>query len=293
MMMLLDGKKAAKEIKMEIAKEVAGMIDKDLPAPHLAAVIVGEDPASQTYVRSKEKAAKSVGITSTIYHLPGKTTEKELLEVIDFLNKDDDISGYIVQLPLPQHIDEQKILMAIDPRKDVDGFHPGNIGRMVLGLPTYIPATPLGILELLRRNDIQMQGKNVVVIGRSHIVGLPMSILLGQKAEYGNATVTLCHSRTKNLSSIIKEADVVIAAIGVPQFIKAEMIKPGAVVVDVGIHRVPASNEKGYKLTGDVDFEEVEKIAKAITPVPGGVGPMTIAALLLNTLKAHKREIYP
>ncbi len=291
--MLLDGKKAAKEIKMEIAKEVAGMIDKDLPAPHLAAVIVGEDPASQTYVRSKEKAAKSVGITSTIYHLPGKTTEKELLEVIDFLNKDDDISGYIVQLPLPQHIDEQKILMAIDPRKDVDGFHPGNIGRMVLGLPTYIPATPLGILELLRRNDIQMQGKNVVVIGRSHIVGLPMSILLGQKAEYGNATVTLCHSRTKNLSSIIKEADVVIAAIGVPQFIKAEMIKPGAVVVDVGIHRVPASNEKGYKLTGDVDFEEVEKIAKAITPVPGGVGPMTIAALLLNTLKAHKREIYP
>ncbi len=290
--MILDGKKAAKELKMEIAKEVAGMIDKNLSTPHLAAVIVGEDPASQTYVRSKEKAAKSVGITSTIYQLPEQTSEKELLEIINFLNNDDDISGYIVQLPLPQHIDEQKILLSIDPRKDVDGFHPANIGRMVLGLPSYIPATPLGILELLRRNNIQMEGKNVAVIGRSHIVGLPMSILLGQKAAYGNATVTLCHSRTKNLTSIVKEADVVVAAIGVPRYIKAEMIKPGAVVIDVGIHRLPASNEKGYILTGDVDFEEVEKVAKAITPVPGGVGPMTIAALLLNTLKAHKGEIY-
>ncbi len=290
--MILDGKKAAKELKMEIAKEVAGMIDKNLSTPHLAAVIVGEDPASQTYVRSKEKAAKSVGITSTIYQLPEQTSEKELLEIINFLNNDDDISGYIVQLPLPQHIDEQKILLSIDPRKDVDGFHPANIGRMVLGLPSYIPATPLGILELLRRNNIQMEGKNVAVIGRSHIVGLPMSILFGQKAAYGNATVTLCHSRTKNLTSIVKEADVVVAAIGVPRYIKAEMIKPGAVVIDVGIHRLPASNEKGYILTGDVDFEEVEKVAKAITPVPGGVGPMTIAALLLNTLKAHKGEIY-
>ncbi len=244
------------------------------------------------WVRSKEKAARSVGITSTTYNLPSNTSEEELLEVIDFLNKDEQISGYIVQLPLPEHINEQKILMAIDPKKDVDGFHPANIGRMVLGLPTYIPATPLGILELLQRNEIEVEGKNVVVLGRSHIVGMPMSILLSQKANYGNATVTLCHSRTKNLKSIVREADIVIAAIGVPGFVTAGMIKPGAVVVDVGIHRVEADTEKGYKLIGDVDFEEVEKLTKAITPVPGGVGPMTIAGLLMNTLKAHKKEVY-
>ena len=292
-MKILDGKKTAQEIKNEIAKEVAEMIDKGLPAPHLAAVLVGNDPASQTYVRNKERAAQSVGITSSTYTLPENATEKELLELIDFLNKDEQVSGFIVQLPLPKHIDEQKILMAVNPAKDVDGFHPVNVGRMVLGLPAYISATPLGIVELLKRNDIQTEGKHVAVLGRSNIVGRPVSILLSQKSPYGNATVTLCHSRTGNLESFVRQADIIIAAIGVPEFVKADMIKSGAVVIDVGIHRVDADNEKGYKLTGDVDFKEVAKVASAITPVPGGVGPMTIAALLMNTLKAHKKEIYP
>ncbi len=292
-MKILDGKKASKEIKAEIAKEVSEMIDNDEAVPHLAAIIVGNDPASQTYVKSKEKAAKSVGILSSTYTLPEETTEKELLEVIDFLNKDDSISGFIVQLPLPEHIDEDRIIMAIDPKKDVDGFHPMNVGRMTIGLPAYISATPFGILELLKRNKIKVEGKNVVVLGRSNIVGKPMSILLSQKANYGNATVTLCHSRTKNLKSIIKKADILIAAIGVPEFIKEDMIKPGVTIIDVGIHRIKADNTKGYKLVGDVDFDEVSELTSAISPVPGGVGPMTIAGLLMNTLKAHKNEIYP
>ncbi len=292
-MKILDGKKASKEIKAEIAKEVSEMIDNDEAVPHLAAIIVGNDPASQTYVKSKEKAAKSVGILSSTYTLPEETTEKELLEVIDFLNKDDSISGFIVQLPLPEHIDEDRIIMAIDPKKDVDGFHPMNVGRMTIGLPAYISATPFGILELLKRNKIKVEGKNVVVLGRSNIVGKPMSILLSQKANYGNATVTLCHSRTKNLKSIIKKAEILIAAIGVPEFIKEDMIKPGVTIIDVGIHRIKADNTKGYKLVGDVDFDEVSELTSAISPVPGGVGPMTIAGLLMNTLKAHKNEIYP
>ncbi len=292
-MKILDGKKASKAIKAEIAKEVSKMIDKDEATPHLAAIIVGEDPASQTYVKSKEKAAKSVGIMSSTYALPQETSEKELLEVIDFLNNDDSISGFIVQLPLPEHIDEDRIIMAIDPKKDVDGFHPMNVGRMTIGLPTYISATPFGILELLKRNKIEVEGKNVVVLGRSNIVGKPMSILLSQKADYGNATVTLCHSRTQDLKSITKKADILIAAIGVPEFVKADMIKPGVTIIDVGIHRIEADNTKGYKLVGDVDFDDVSELVSAISPVPGGVGPMTIAGLLVNTLKAHKKEIYP
>lgn len=292
-MKVIDGKRISEEIRSEIAFEVAAMIDKDLRAPHLAAVIVGDDPASQTYIASKEKQAKSVGFTSTVYRMPAETTEEELLEVVRFLNEDNDVDGYIVQLPLPAHIDEQKILQAVNPGKDVDGFHPENVGRMALGLPAYIPATPYGIIELLRRYEVDTKGKKCVVLGRSHIVGSPVSILLSQKSYPGDATVTLCHSRTENLADIIREADIVVAAIGKPHFVTAEMIKPGAVVIDVGIHRVPSEETKsGFRLIGDVDYDEVSKKASMITPVPGGVGPMTIASLLLNTLKAAKKEIY-
>lgn len=292
-MQIIDGKKISEEIRAEISREVAGMIDKDMRAPHLAAVIVGEDPASQTYIASKEKQAKSVGFTSTIYRLPQDTTQIELLGVIEFLNQDDDVDGYIVQLPLPVHIDDQAVLKAIDPRKDVDGFHPENVGRMALGLPCYIPATPNGIMELLKRYKIETAGKNCVVIGRSHIVGSPVSILMSQKSYPGDATVTLCHSRTANLKEITREADIIIAAIGKPEFVTADMVKEGAVVIDVGIHRVPSDETKsGFRLIGDVQYAEVSKKASMITPVPGGVGPMTIASLLQNTLKASKKEIY-
>lgn len=292
-MEIIDGKRISEEIRSEIARDVAGMIDKDLRAPHLAAVIVGDDPASQTYIASKEKQAKSVGFTSTVYRMPAETTEEELLEVVRFLNEDNDVDGYIVQLPLPAHIDEQKILQAVNPGKDVDGFHPENVGRMALGLPAYIPATPYGIIELLRRYEVETKGKKCVVLGRSHIVGSPVSILLSQKSYPGDATVTLCHSRTENLADIVREADIVVAAIGKPHFVTAEMIKPGAVVIDVGIHRVPSEETKsGFRLIGDVDYDEVSKKASMISPVPGGVGPMTIASLLLNTLKAAKKEIY-
>jgi len=290
-MVLIDGKKTSAEIKEEIKKEVAEMIDNDITAPHLAAVLVGEDPASQTYVAAKEKACHSVGITSTIYRYSKRTTEKELLEVVDFLNNDPELDGFIVQLPLPEHIDEQKIIEAIDPEKDVDGFHPMNVGKMALGLDCYLPATPNGIMEMLKRYNIPTSGKNCVVIGRSHIVGSPMSILMSQKAEPGNATVTLCHSRTENLKEIVAQADIVIAAIGSPHFVTADMVKEGATVIDVGIHRVKSDKTKsGYRLIGDVDFDEVSKKAAHITPVPGGVGPMTIASLLLNTLKAAKNK---
>jgi len=290
-MVLIDGKKTSAEIKEEIKKDVAEMIDNDIAAPHLAAVLVGADPASQTYVAAKEKACQAVGITSTIYRYPENTTEKELLEVVDFLNNDPDLDGFIVQLPLPKHIEEQKIIEAINPDKDVDGFHPMNVGKMALGLDCYLPATPNGIMEMLKRYNIPTSGKNCVVIGRSHIVGSPMSILMSQKAEPGNATVTLCHSRTENLKEIVAQADIVIAAIGAPHFVTADMVKEGATVIDVGIHRVKSDKTKsGFRLIGDVDFDEVSKKAAHITPVPGGVGPMTIAALLLNTLKSAKQK---
>lgn len=290
---IIDGKAIAAEIKKEIAKEVAAMIDKDDKAPHLAAIIVGEDAASQTYVASKEKACSSVGITSSVYRLPANSSEKELLELVEFLNRDEEVDGYIVQLPLPDHINEQKILMAIDPAKDVDGFHPENAGRMMLGLPSYLPATPNGIMELLERSKIETAGKHVVVIGRSNIVGTPISVMLSRKAKNADATVTLCHSRTKNLKEITLQADILIAAIGKVGFVTADMVKSGAAVIDVGIHRVEDANkEKGYYLAGDVDYKEVSKKASAITPVPGGVGPMTIVSLLRNTLLASKKAVY-
>ena len=292
-MNLIDGKATAKQIKMEIATEVAAMIDAGHEGPHLAAVIVGDDPASHTYVNGKEKACQEVGMTSSIYRLPEDTSEKEVLEIVDFLNNDDHVDGFIVQLPLPKHIDENKVIMSIKPEKDVDGFHPVNVGRMALGLPAYISATPFGIMELIKRYNIETEGKRVVVLGRSNIVGSPMSILLSRKAYPGNATVTLCHSRTKNLKQIAKSADILIVAMGQPHFVNEEMVKQNAVVIDVGIHRVASDQTKsGFRLIGDVDFDRVISKASYITPVPGGVGPMTIVSLLLNTLKAHKKEIY-
>lgn len=289
---IIDGKLTAQAIKDEIKTEVAKMIDNDIEAPHLAAILVGNDPASQTYVSSKEKAARLVGITSSIYSFPSDATEEEILKTIDFLNEDPEINGFIVQLPLPDHIDVDKVLNSIDPSKDVDGFHPVNVGRMTLGLPAYISATPAGILELLERYKIETVGKHCVVLGRSNIVGSPMSILMAKKAYPGNSTVTICHSRTENIEEYIKSADILICAIGQAQFVKKEMVKEGTVVIDVGIHRIPADNEKGYRIVGDVDFEEVSRKASYITPVPGGVGPMTIAMLLKNTLLAAKKEYY-
>ncbi|MCD6112835.1 MAG: bifunctional methylenetetrahydrofolate dehydrogenase/methenyltetrahydrofolate cyclohydrolase FolD [Bacteroidales bacterium] len=291
-MEILDGRQISLDIKEEIKKEVAGYIDKGVRAPHLVAILVGNDPASQTYVNSKDKSCKEVGITSSLYKYSKDITEKELLEVIDFINNDDEIDGLIVQLPLPKHISEEKIIQRINPAKDVDGFHPMNIGKMVLGLPTYISATPFGIIQLLERYNIDTQGKNCVVIGRSNIVGTPISILLSRKAKHGNATVTLCHSRTKDLKNICKNADIIIAAIGKPKFLTADMVKKGAVVIDVGIHRVKSDKTKsGFKLIGDVDFDEVSKKCSFITPVPRGVGPMTIVSLMQNTLKAYKKEV--
>lgn len=288
---IIDGKAIADAMKKEIAAEVAAMLDKGIEAPHLAAVIVGEDGASQTYVSSKEKACHSVGMTSSVYRLPEKTSEKELLDLLDFLNKDDEIDGYIVQLPLPKHIDETKVTQAIMPSKDVDGFTPYNIGLMQLGLPCFLPATPFGIVELLKRSGVETEGKHVVVLGRSNIVGTPVSVILSRKGKGGDATVTLCHSKTKNLAEITRRADIIIVAIGKPLFLKADMVKEGAVVIDVGIHRIAdESAEKGYVIQGDVDYDEVYKVASKITPVPGGVGPMTIVSLLYNTLQAAKRK---
>jgi len=287
---LIDGKKTAKKVREEIKVEVATIVDEHEKGPHLAAVIVGDDPASKTYVASKERAAKSVGMTSSTYSYPEETTEEELLATIDFLNKDEDIDGFIVQLPLPSHINVDKVIERIDPAKDVDGFHPMNVGKMAIGQPAFISATPAGILELLKRYKIETEGKHCVVLGRSNIVGGPVSILMSKKANPGNATVTICHSKTKNMAEIMQTADILICAIGQPQFVKANMVKEGAVIIDVGIHRIPAKNEKGYKLVGDVDFDEVVNKASYITPVPGGVGPMTIAMLLKNTLSAAKKE---
>lgn len=288
-MILLDGKKTANDIKNEIAKEVESLKSNGLKIPHLAAILVGNDGASLTYVNSKVKACKKVGFNSTLIHLEDNILEEQLLREIENLNKNKDIDGYIIQLPLPKHIDSQKVLMAVNPNKDVDGFHPTNVGKMTLELPTFLPATPFGILELLERYQIETQGKNVVVIGRSQIVGRPISILLSQKRKVGNATVTICHSRSKNLNEYTKKADIIIAAIGKPEFITADMIKNGVVIIDVGITRIKDSSKKrGYRLAGDVHFESVYKKASYITPVPGGVGPMTIAMLLKNTLLAVK-----
>ena len=290
-MILLDGKKTAADIKEEIALQVAELVNKDKNKPHLAAVIVGSDGASVTYVNAKVKACERVGFESTLIRLPKETTEEELLNEIEILNVNNDIDGFIVQLPLPDHIDEQKVLMAVDPEKDVDGFHPTNVGKMALNLPTFISATPFGILELLERYNVETSGKDVVVIGRSHIVGAPMSILLSQKRKVGNATVTLTHSRTQNLEEITKKADIIIAAIGIPEFLKADMVKKGVVVIDVGITRIADSSRKnGFRLVGDVDFKGVSEKSSHITPVPGGVGPMTIAMLLKNTLLANSRR---
>jgi methylenetetrahydrofolate dehydrogenase (NADP+)/methenyltetrahydrofolate cyclohydrolase len=290
-MQLLDGKKTAEDIKSEIAAEVQKMKNNGEKVPHLAAVIVGNDGASLTYVGSKVKSCQQIGFESTLVVLPEDTTEIELLDKIKELNENEDIDGFIVQLPLPKHIDEQKILLAINSDKDVDGFHPTNFGKMALDMESFIPATPFGILQLLERYKIETQGKHTVIIGRSHIVGRPMSILMGRKGYPGNATVTLTHSHTKNIENYTKEADIIITALGVPNYLKADMVKEGVVVIDVGITRMADdTNPKGYVITGDVDFENVSKKASYITPVPGGVGPMTIAMLLKNTLLAREKR---
>jgi methylenetetrahydrofolate dehydrogenase (NADP+)/methenyltetrahydrofolate cyclohydrolase len=290
-MTILDGKKVSEDIKNEIAAEVQKMKDNGEKVPHLAAIIVGNDGASLTYVGSKVKACERVGFESTLIKLPSTTSETELLKKINELNQNDDIDGFIVQLPLPKQIDTQQIINCIDPSKDVDGFHPENFGKMALDMSTFIPATPFGILELLERYNVETEGKHTVVIGRSHIVGRPMSILMGRKGFPGNSTVTLTHSHTKNINQITSQADIIITALGVPNYLKAEMIKDDAVIIDVGITRViDESTEKGYRITGDVDFENVSKKASFITPVPGGVGPMTIAMLLKNTLLAREQK---
>ena len=287
-MIILDGKKTSNDIKAEIAESVKKIVAKGSRPPHLAAVIVGDDGASLTYVSSKVRACKRVGFKSTLIKLPEIISENELLDKVNELNNDKNIDGYIIQLPLPKHIDSQKILMAVDPDKDVDGFHPTNFGKMALSLPTFISATPFGIMELLKRYDVETSGKHTVVIGRSDIVGRPISILMSQKSNPGNSTVTLAHSRTNNIEELTKQADIIISALGVPNFVKEDMVKDGAVIIDVGITRVEDDSAKGYKIVGDVDYENVSKNSSFITPVPGGVGPMTIAMLLKNTLLAYK-----
>ena len=286
-MVLLDGKKTAQDIQLEIAEKVKYLRAEGKKAPHLAAILVGGDGASLTYVNAKVKACEKVGFESTLVHMEATTSEEDLLNKIAELNKDDSIDGFIVQLPLPEHIDETKVTLAVSPSKDVDGFHPENIGKMCLNLPTFLPATPNGVLEMLKRYNVETSGKHCVVIGRSHIVGSPMSILMARNGNPGNATVTLAHSRTVNLKEVCASADILIAAVGKPLFVTADMVKPGAVVVDVGIHRVEdASKKSGFKLLGDVDFANVAEKCSHISPVPGGVGPMTIASLMMNTLAA-------
>ena len=288
-MTILDGKKTSEALKQEIAKEVKQLKNQGKKVPHLAAVLVGDDGASLTYVGSKVKACEQVGFASTLVKLPADISEEKLLQEIAKLNANPEIDGYIVQLPLPKHINEQKILLAIDPTKDVDGFHPANFGRMALDMEAFIPATPFGIMELLKRYKVPTQGKHVVVVGRSHIVGRPISILLSQKGVQGNATVTLTHSHTPNLADLTRQADIVVMALGIPEFLKGNMVKEGVTVIDVGITRLKDdSNSKGYRIVGDVAFNEVKEKASYITPVPGGVGPMTIAMLLKNTLLAYK-----
>lgn len=289
-MKLIDGKQTSLEIKNEIAEQVKEMLAKGQRAPKLIAVLVGSDGASRTYVNAKAKACEKVGFESETLRFDEKITEQELLVEIDKLNADTSVDGFIVQLPLPKHIDEDKVLQRIDPKKDVDGFHPVNVGRMVLGLPSYLPATPAGIVELLKRYEVETSGKHCVVIGRSNIVGTPVSILLSRKKEGGNCTVTLCHSRTKNMKEHTLQADIIVVALGQKNFLTEDMVKEGATVIDVGIHR--EETEKGVKLYGDVDFEKVAPKCSYITPVPGGVGPMTIVSLLQNTLLAAQKVIY-
>jgi methylenetetrahydrofolate dehydrogenase (NADP+) / methenyltetrahydrofolate cyclohydrolase len=292
-MQLIDGKLVAENIRKEIAEEVSLMTAKGMKQPHLAAILVGHDGASETYVNHKVKACADVGFKSTLARFEDDLPESELLKKVEEFNNDPDIDGFIVQLPLPSHISEQKVIEAISPLKDVDGFHPTNLGRLVIGLPCYVSATPSGILELISRYKIETKGKHCVVIGRSNIVGRPVSILLGQKAYPGDCTVTLCHSRTTNLKEICLQADILIAALGSPGFVSKEMVKEGAIVIDVGTTRVKSSETKsGWKLKGDVLFDEVSPKCSYITPVPGGVGPMTIVSLLKNTLKAAKKEVY-
>ncbi len=293
-MTILDGKLLSENIKSELAAEVDQIRSRGGKIPHLAAVLIGENPASQVYVQSKIRSCEQVGFKSTLIQKDADTSEAELLEIVHQLNEDPDVDGFIVQLPLPKHIDEERITLAIDHRKDVDGFHPVNFGRMAQGLPAYLPATPFGIVEILRRYNIETAGKHCVVVGRSNIVGTPISILLSRKGYPGDCTVTLTHSRTRDLPGEVRRADIVVAAIGIPEFIKGDWVKEGAVVIDVGINRVPdATKKSGSRLAGDVAFDEVAPRSSHITPVPGGVGLMTVAALMVNTLKACKKEIYP
>ncbi len=290
-MELLDGRKVSKAIKEGIKSEVDKYIAKGFRAPHLVAVLVGDDPASKFYVKSKMKSCEQVGFKSTNMSIDKSVSQGELLEIVENLNNNDDVDGYIVQLPLPKHLDVNKILEAISPEKDVDGFHPVNMGKLILGLDTFVPATPLGILEIIKSYDIQTSGKDVVVVGRSNIVGKPISICLSQKGYPGDSTVTIVHSRTDNIEEKLKSADIIIAAIGQPKFVKEHMVKAGAVVIDVGINRVEDQTKKsGYALVGDVDFENVASKCSYITPVPGGVGLMTVTALIINTLKSYKKK---
>ncbi len=292
-MQLIDGKAISAQMKKEIAEEVAKIKAAGGKTPHLAAVLVGHDGGSETYVASKVRTCEEVGFKSSLIRFEDNVSEQELLACVDKLNKDADVDGFIVQLPLPKHISEQKVIEAIDYRKDVDGFHPINVGRMSIGLPCFVSATPAGILELLKRYDIPTQGKHCVVLGRSNIVGKPVANLMMQKGYPGDATVTVCHSRTPNIKEVCQSADIIIAALGVPEFLKGDMVKDGVVVIDVGTTRVPSAETKsGFKLKGDVAFDEVAAKASFITPVPGGVGPMTIISLMRNTLLAGKNEIY-
>ena len=292
-MELIDGRLLSRKIKKDIAKEVKAFIKSGGKQPHLAAVLVGNDPASQVYVRNKVRACEKVGFKSTLIRENDNISEERLLGIVDQLNNDPDIDGFIVQLPLPEHINDLKVTLSIDPKKDVDGFHPENVGRMSIGLPAYLPATPFGIMQMLDEYNINVEGKDCVVLGRSNIVGTPISILLSRKAKPGNATVILCHSRTKDIASHTRNADILVVALGRPNFVTADMVKEGAVVIDVGINRVEdPSTERGYRLVGDVEFDTVAPKCSFITPVPGGVGPMTITSLLKNTLKAAKGEIY-
>lgn len=290
-MVLLDGNKLSAIIRKEIAARVIDYCGKELRPPHLAAILVGNNPASQAYVRNKIKACEEVGFASTLIKRPETITQVELIELVRELNINDEIDGYIVQLPLPRHINEEEVNLVIDPSKDVDGFHPNNFGRMALGLPSFLPATPMGIMIMLERYQIQTDGKHCVVLGRSNIVGTPIALLMSKKTKPGNATVTIAHSRTENIAELTRSAQIIIAALGIPFFIKEDMVSQGAVIIDVGINKIEdASNPKGYRLVGDVDFEKVKNKCSAITPVPGGVGPMTITALLENTWKAFKNK---
>jgi methylenetetrahydrofolate dehydrogenase (NADP+)/methenyltetrahydrofolate cyclohydrolase len=292
-MQLIDGKAIAEQVKQEIAAQVAEMVTNGQKRPHLAAILVGHDGGSETYVANKVKACEVCGFTSTLIRFEADITEEELLAKVKELNEDDDVDGFIVQLPLPKHINEQHVIEAIDYRKDVDGFHPINVGRMNIGLPCFVSATPNGILELLKRYNIETKGKKCVVLGRSNIVGKPMAALLMQKAYPGDCTVTVCHSHTANIKEECQAADIIVAALGQPEFVTADMVKPGAVIIDVGTTRVPdATRKSGFKLTGDVKFDEVAPKCSFITPVPGGVGPMTICSLMKNTLLAGQKVIY-